>query len=353
LAADAGRLVRNTPYQDLRNKALIAFPPPGKLDPAKLPPLSALAARRGDAARGKQLLADSLKGESQCLKCHTVQGVGGQVGPDLSMIGKKASRENLYESILSPSKAIADQYVNWQIATTRGVVLSGLIVEEKPDAITLRDANGKDTRIEKKEIESRSKNPVSLMPEDIVRTLTEDDLVNLVEYLTMLKTPALSLPNWHIAGPFANGPNDEGLDLDFGPEKALDLQTTYAGKTGPVHWRTVSPDSQGYVDLAAFHGRDSASSVSYVVRTIESPAEQEAKVLLGTDDGAKLWVNGELVYTSRKHRAAVPAKDSVAVRLHKGSNRLLLKIVNGNDPHGFYLTILSEQELRPAEDRVR
>jgi putative membrane-bound dehydrogenase-like protein len=187
LVADAGRYVRNTPYQDLRNRALIAFPPPGKLDIAKLPPLTVLATRRGDAGRGKQVLAASIKGDAQCLKCHTVQGVGGQIGPDLSKIGTKASRENLYESILFPSKAIADQFVTWQITTIRGTVLSGLIVEEKPDAIILRDANGKDTRIDRKEIESREKSPHSLMPEDNAKTLTEEELVDLVEYLATLR----------------------------------------------------------------------------------------------------------------------------------------------------------------------
>ncbi len=353
LVAETGRLLRNSPFQGLRNRALIAFPAAGKLDPAKLPPISVLATRTGDAGRGKQLLADSLKGDAQCLKCHAVQGVGGNVGPDLSMIGKKASRENLYESILTPSKAIADQFVNWQIATLRGTVLSGLIVEETADAVTLRDANGKDTRIPKKEIESRTKNPVSLMPEDIVRVLTEEELVDLVEYLTTLKTPALSLPSWRVAGPFPNGPNDEGLDRDFGPEKAIDLQATYAGKGGPVRWRTVTADAQGYVDLRALHESQSDQSVSYLLGTIESPADQDVKFLLGTDDGAKLWVNDQLVYTTRKHRAAVPGEDTVAVKLRKGRNRLLLKVANGDGPHGFYLTIISDQELQTAGDTVR
>ena len=95
----------------------------------------------------------------QCLKCHTVRGVGGSIGPDLSMIGKKASRENLFESILYPSKAIADQYVNWNVETKKGVTVTGLLVEETPDHILLRDANGKDTRIDKKDIDARSKNP--------------------------------------------------------------------------------------------------------------------------------------------------------------------------------------------------
>ena len=104
----------------------------------KLPSPAALAARRGDAARGQKLLAVSAKSDLQCLKCHSVLGTGGAIGPDLSVIGKKASRENLFESILYPSKAIADQYVTWQVETRRGLSLSGLIVEEAPTHIILR-----------------------------------------------------------------------------------------------------------------------------------------------------------------------------------------------------------------------
>ena len=44
------------------------------------------------------------------------------------MIGKKGSRENLFESILPPSKAIADQYVSWKIDTLDGQTITGLLV---------------------------------------------------------------------------------------------------------------------------------------------------------------------------------------------------------------------------------
>src|SRR5262249_9568100 len=129
----------------------------------------------------------------------------GQVGPDLSVIGKKASRENLFESILLPSKAIADQYVSWVIETKAGLVVTGLLIEETPEYVLLRDANAKDTKIAKAEIESRGKSPTSLMPADLLAYMTEDDLVDMVEYLFSLKTPALALDYWHILGPFDNG----------------------------------------------------------------------------------------------------------------------------------------------------
>jgi putative heme-binding domain-containing protein len=183
LRADAARLLRNSPYEDLRTRAHVAFPPPGRLDPKKLPSIPTLVTRKGDPVRGRQLIAASIKNDMQCLKCHTIRGTGGQIGPDLSVIGKKGSKENLFESILLPSKAIADQYLTWQIETKKGLSLTGLIVEETATTITLRDGNGKDTKIDKKDIDSRQKSPKSLMPEDLLAYMTEDDLVDIIAYL--------------------------------------------------------------------------------------------------------------------------------------------------------------------------
>jgi putative heme-binding domain-containing protein len=348
---DVGSLLRNSGYKDVREKALKAFPRQAKLDPKKLPSASALAGRRGNAKHGEQIMAASAKSDLQCLKCHTVRGVGGQIGPDLSMIGKKASRENLFESILLPSKAIADQYVVWDIDTKKGVKVSGLLMEETAEFVTLRDANGKDTRIAVKDIDDRKKSLISIMPADLLAYMSEDELVDMVEYLFALKTPVLGFDYWHIAGPFDNGENDAGLDKVFPPEKSVDLKATYDGKVGKVTWRTVKPAANGYFDLAAFYGKDSPYSVSYLYREIESPVDQEGVVSLGTDDGSKLWVNGEMVYSTREHNAAVPDAASVKVKLKKGKNTLLLKINNGNDPHGFYLSVQAEQELKRVETK--
>jgi putative membrane-bound dehydrogenase-like protein len=190
IVADVGRLLRNSPFQGLRNQAMIVFPPPRKLEIAKLPPIAELAKRHGDAERGKQVMHASLTGDAQCMKCHAVKGQGGNVGPDLATIGTKASRENLLESILYPSKAIADQYVQWNVTLARGMTISGLLVEDKPDHVTIRDANGKDIRIKREEIVDKEKGLKSLMPEDIAQALTEDELIDVVEYLMTLQSPA-------------------------------------------------------------------------------------------------------------------------------------------------------------------
>ena len=225
-------------------------------------------------------------------------------------------------------------------------MLGGLIVEETPQHVLLRDANGKDTKIDKKEIESRHKDAKSLMPDNLLGFMTEDDLSDIVEYLFDLKTPALAMDYWHIAGPFDNGNSHAGMDRIFPPEKKIDLTATYDGKRGKANWRTVKPNSQGYVDLQAFLAPDNNAVVSYLYREIESPADQEATIHIGTDDCGKLWINGRLVYTNLQHRPAVPDQDTMHVNLKKGKNTILLKINNEGGPHGFYFTMLAEQELK-------
>ena len=347
VVARAGQLLRSSPYPKVQRPASIAFPPPGKLDPKLLPPIPVLAARRGDVERGKRLLAESVKSNLQCLKCHMVRGHGGHVGPDLSMIGKKASRENLFESILYPSKAIADQFLTWSVETNRGVTIQGLLVEDTPTHVMLRDAEGRDTRIAKKAIEKQQKALKSLMPEDLVVTMSEQELVDLVEYLLTLKTASLTLQTWHIIGPFDNGGGMAGLDKVFPPEKAIDLKATYDGKNGKVAWTTVRTGPGGYLDLAAHYGPGKSNEiVSYLTQEIVSPVDQEATILVGSDDGAKMWVNGKLVLTSKLTRAATPEQESVKVKLVKGTNRIVFKINNGSDPHGMYWSVMSGEELK-------
>jgi putative membrane-bound dehydrogenase-like protein len=349
LVSEAGRLLRNSPYQDLRNKAMVAFPAPGKIDARKLPSSAKLALRQGNAARGKALMAASTKSDLQCLKCHMAEGRGGQIGPDLSQIGKKASRENLLDSMLTPSKAIADQYLVHVVTTNKGLAISGLLMEETADMIVLRDANGKDHRIGKKEIDERARLQESIMPANLVASMSEDDLLDLAEYLLTLKSATLAPKAFRMMGPLEGGPGgDTGFDTVFDPEKKLDFTQSIKGKNGPVGWRTVRPDANGYVDLANIHGESSNNSLTYLATTIDSPSAQKAMVVLGADDCSRVWVNGTRVHEDRSHEAAIPGKFRIPVQLNAGSNVILLKISNGGNPHGFYLSIASEQDLKEA-----
>jgi putative heme-binding domain-containing protein len=335
MSDEAGRLLRLSPFQGERNKAMILFPPAGKLDPKKLPAVSVLAKKVGNAENGKAVLAKSLTGEAQCLKCHMVKGTGGNIGPDLSMIGKKGSKENLYDSLLTPSKAIADQYVSWRVDSEDGQSVVGLLLGETETTLTVRDANGKDYTFNTKDV-TKKKDAKSIMPEDVIKAFTEDELIDVVEYLMTLQTASLTPDSWHIAGPFP-ATEEKAIDKKFDPETKPFTE---------VNWKTIRGDSKGYFDLAAHHGKESSHSLSYMTRVIESPADQEVTILVGTDDGCRLWVNGEKVLSHDRAEAAKAGRDGVKVKLKKGANTVLLKVNNGDNPHGFYFTIEGGVDLK-------
>lgn len=156
-------------------------PPPGKERP--LPPITELAKRKGDADRGRLVFLDT----GTCVKCHQFSGVGQNVGPDLSEIGDKLSREAFYESILYPSAGISHNYETWAAVTADGNVVTGLVVSRTPDELSLKGADAIVRTFKTADLAETSKQDISLMPADIQKLMTEQELVDLVEFLTTLK----------------------------------------------------------------------------------------------------------------------------------------------------------------------
>jgi putative membrane-bound dehydrogenase-like protein len=139
----------------------------------------------GDAARGRTLFHDPTG--LGCVRCHRVQGQGGDIGPDLSTAGAQFSRVQLAEAVLYPSKSIREGYTQIQVTTRDGRFIAGLVRAESPDALTLRDATGKDHTLRKTEIEERHTSGVSLMPEGLQTGLPLESFADLVSFLESLK----------------------------------------------------------------------------------------------------------------------------------------------------------------------
>ena len=82
------------------------------------------------------------------------------------------------------------------------------------------------------------------------------------------------------------------------------------------------------MNLAAlFPGRENC--VAYLKTQVLCPAATEAMLLLGSDDGVKVWLNGEDVHSNNVDRGEVVDQDAAAVHLRKGENELLLKVTQG------------------------
>jgi putative heme-binding domain-containing protein len=142
-----------------------------------------LVRRSGDAVRGKELFA----GIGTCAKCHKVKGEGKEVGPDLSEIGTKLSKEALYVSILDPNAGVSVNYETWLARTLDGTVLSGLLISQTDEAVELKTAEAIVHKLQRDDIEALKKQATSLMPADLQKQLRAQDLVDIVEYLTTLK----------------------------------------------------------------------------------------------------------------------------------------------------------------------
>jgi putative membrane-bound dehydrogenase-like protein len=167
----------------VREQALKIFPPPPGKNASPLPPIPELAGRKGNAEQGKMIFNTT----GTCNKCHQINGIGQEIGPNLSEIGKKLARPALYESILFPSAGISHGFENWLIVTDDGQIATGLLISETDQELKIKDDKGIVRTIPVQNIEIRKKQDVSLMPADLQRLMTSEELVDLVEYLTTLK----------------------------------------------------------------------------------------------------------------------------------------------------------------------
>ncbi len=146
--------------------------------------LDALASKHGNAVQGRRLFTSN---ELSCRNCHPLDEVGTKVGPDLRDVGKRYDKRQLLDQIVFPSKAVDEKYQIHQVETSSGRVLTGLLVSEADSHLVLRDAAGKDATIQHEDIESRTRHPKSLMPEQLLRDLTEQQAVDLLEFLSSLR----------------------------------------------------------------------------------------------------------------------------------------------------------------------
>ena len=156
---------------------------PATADSRPLPALPELVKRTGNAEAGRKIFETV----GTCNKCHKVRGEGKEVGPDLSEIGSKLSREAMYVSILDPSAAVSHNFETYSILTLDGLAVTGLLISETDDTVTLRNSEGIDKTVDQEDIEIFKKQKTSLMPQDLQKLLTVDQLVDLVEYTLTLK----------------------------------------------------------------------------------------------------------------------------------------------------------------------
>ena len=138
----------------------------------------------GDLRRGKAVFEGQ---RTSCITCHSVSGKGGRVGPDLSTTGSRRTVRDILEAVLYPNSSLARGFESFAVVTTDGKVHTGLILSETTETIRLRTTDQREVTILRDEIDELQPSQVSVMPTGLDRTMSEDDLRDLVAYLTSLK----------------------------------------------------------------------------------------------------------------------------------------------------------------------
>jgi putative membrane-bound dehydrogenase-like protein len=138
----------------------------------------------GDVTKGKSIFHGK---KAACAACHTAGGKGGKVGPDLTGIGKIRAGRDLVEAIAFPSATFARGFRSYVIATDAGRIYTGVITRETPQTITLRSTDLAEIRISKSSIEVMKESETSIMPKGLDKTLTRDELRDLLAFLQSQK----------------------------------------------------------------------------------------------------------------------------------------------------------------------
>ncbi|MCA9119315.1 MAG: c-type cytochrome [Planctomycetaceae bacterium] len=143
-----------------------------------------LLTSHGDVDAGQRIFFGAKVGT--CSRCHTMDGRGSAVGPDLSKIRQRIASEGvewLLETILQPSKQMAPQYTPWQIVTTDGKTLVGLPRRKGGNQEAYLGMDGKEFSVKKPDIEFHREMSTSIMPEGLLQNLTKQELNDLFAFI--------------------------------------------------------------------------------------------------------------------------------------------------------------------------
>ncbi|HEV3261078.1 MAG TPA: PVC-type heme-binding CxxCH protein [Gemmataceae bacterium] len=141
-----------------------------------------LRGHRGDPVAGRKVF------KNVCAQCHTIYGDGQTVGPDITNNGR-GDFEQLLSNVFDPSLVIGAGYQATTVTTNQGQLITGLVVEDNPQRIVLKEQGGKLETIARGDIDEVVVSKVSLMPEGMEKQLKPQEIADLFAFLTLDRPP--------------------------------------------------------------------------------------------------------------------------------------------------------------------
>ncbi|MEN6577854.1 MAG: HEAT repeat domain-containing protein [Phycisphaerales bacterium] len=129
---------------------------------------------------------------------------------------------------------------------------------------------------------------------------------------------------WQVSGPYTKDVQaGELFDTPFAPEQEGQQAEWKAMPVG------TTPETPWLIEPDKVEGLKGDTRVAYLRTRISSPKEQKAVIELGSDDGVKVWLNGQLVHQNNAERPVQPGQDKADVTLKEGANLVLVKLTQG------------------------
>jgi putative heme-binding domain-containing protein len=300
------------------------------MEPGQIEKIRTLVATKGDAKKGKALYLDTKV--LACAKCHKMEGVGGSIGPDLTRVWDTHTIDKLLESIVDPSKEIKEGFQTFRVTTSAGQVFSGLKITDTAKEVVIRDAEGRDTRIDKDDVDSIAPSKVSLMPDNVVSQLSYEQFIDILAFLKSRKEQeALRglVVEVGVTGPFP------GEVSSAKPEVKGDMNVKSATK-----WVPTFAEPSGVFDLKTAFG--TASSGVYARAFVHSAKKQTVAAALLAEDPVRVWVNDASAFSRQVVNASAPGEEMFKVDLKEGWNVVLVKVVNTGKTHRVGLRFLGD-----------
>lgn len=147
----------------------------------KAPTMNELASIKADATKGKTVYMNT------CAICHQVGSEGKDFGPKLTEIGSKYAKDGMLNAIIQPSEGISFGYEGWEIKMKDGSTNTGIIASKTETDIDLKFPGGVTKQIKTSDVASMKEMKQSMMTENLYQNLSNEDMANLLEYLSSLK----------------------------------------------------------------------------------------------------------------------------------------------------------------------
>ena len=282
-----------------------------KLTPDLQKLLIAEMQNNGSASRGQEIYR---RKSLQCINCHAIGNAGGLVGPNLISLGGSSQPDYIVEALLNPSAKLKEGFTTLTVLTDEGEITNGISLGKNGDGLRLRLADGKEVQIALDTIE-QTKPGKSLMPEGLLDSLPQQELVDLLTFMSALgREPAYTVSTEPIVRSL------ETLNFSKAASSRLNRTSmdTAASDDPNMTWRPQTTKVDGslpLIELDQFKQHRTLPHTSFIRFDITMPRQGVARVDVPAD-GISAWIDGK----------PTPATNLGTLPLEGGNHTVVLSI---------------------------